>query len=297
MSLPASALDFWQRLGEPPPDALVDARLQLHWAAQIPASVGYTYLDPVPDWSHVSLSWHADGCVLASGPTPGDAPCRAALRPADLTLLLLDAHNVAVAAFPLDGRTLNEGYSWLATVLAEHSGGALNEPLVRPDHEMPPHPVGDGGAFSRTPAPAFAEMARWFADAHLLLEAVRAVEPAASPVRCWPHHFDLAVLLTLDPDAAPEKARSIGVGMEPGDGSYAEPYWYVTPWPYPEHPTLPPLDGGGHWHTEGWTGAVLTARALVGEGRAAAQTRRVSDFVTSALAAAHRLVGAQTHEP
>ncbi len=291
MTLSASALDFWQRLGTPPPDTLIDARLQLHWAAQIPASVGYTYLDPVPDWSHVSLTWQNDGCVLASGRTPGPTSHRAALRPADLTLLLLDDLNVAVAAFPLDGHTLTEGYTWLAMTLAEHTDGALDRPLVRPDHEMPPHPVGDGGAFARAPAPAFAETARWFANAHLLLEAVRAEEPAASPARCWPHHFDLAVLLTLDPDKDPEEARSIGVGMEPGDGSYAAPYWYVTPWPYPEHPALPPLDGGGRWHTEGWTGAVLTAGALVGEGRAASQIERASAFVSSALAAARRLVG------
>ena len=63
----------------------------------------------------------------------------------------------------------------------------------------------------------------------------------------------------------PEEARSVGVGMTPGDGGYPEPYFYVTPWPYPNPEVLPRL-ATGSWHTEGWTGAVLTGtEALAGE--------------------------------
>ena len=47
------------------------------------------------------------------------------------------------------------------------------------------------------------------------------------------------------------------MGLSPGDGTFAEPYFYLLPWPSPPG-ELPKLDGG-HWHTEGWTGAVLEA--------------------------------------
>jgi hypothetical protein len=50
--------------------------------------------------------------------------------------------------------------------------------------------------------------------------------------------------------------------MSPGDGSYSQPYFYVSPWPYPDVSTLPPLVLG-HWHTEGWVGAVLTAEEIL----------------------------------
>ena len=37
----------------------------------------------------------------------------------------------------------------------------------------------------------------------------------------------------------------------------------MTPWPRPDADHLLPLEGPGAWHTEGWTGAVLTGIELV----------------------------------
>ena len=60
-----------------------------------------------------------------------------------------------------------------------------------------------------------------------------------SPVRCWPHHFDIATLLTIAP------GQTIGVGLEPGDGYYDEPYWYVNQYPAPSATPGNQLEGGG----------------------------------------------------
>ena len=53
-------------------------------------------------------------------------------------------------------------------------------------------------------------------------------------------------------------ARTIGVGVSPGDQYYAQPYAYVTPWPRFDGDKLPDPPPPGHWHTEGFFGAVLT---------------------------------------
>ena len=87
-------------------------------------------------------------------------------------------------------------------------------------------------------------------------------------MRTWPHHYDSATLILLDPAETGEDARSINVGMSPGDGSYAEPYWYVTPWPPPPEKTilehLPPLEGKGVVaHTRAGPGRCCPASALV----------------------------------
>ena len=82
----------------------------------------------------------------------------------------------------------------------------------------------------------------------------------------------------------------MGAGFAPGDESYAEPYFYVTPWPYPDVAELLPLSGGGRWHTEGWVGAVLTSTELVGLGDAAAQRRGAGDFLTEAVEASRHLL-------
>jgi len=51
---------------------------------------------------------------------------------------------------------------------------------------------------------------------------------SASDVLCWPHHFDIATLVTFASD------RSSSVGLSPGDGSYDEPYYYVNVHPQPD---------------------------------------------------------------
>ena len=109
-------------------------------------------------------------------------------------------------------------------------------------------------------------------------------------MRCWPHHFDVASLITLDAGADAEEARTIGVGFSPGDGSYDQPYFYVTPWPYPEADDLPSLAGGAHWHTEGWIGAVLTAERVISVP-ADGQRRAIGQALEGGVAACRMLLG------
>ena len=71
--------------------------------------------------------------------------------------------------------------------------------------------------------------------------------------------------------------------MTPGDAARPCPYFYVTPWPYPQGRELPPLDGEGVWNTEGWTGAVLDTPTLLRAGVGAAQAERAERFLSSAV--------------
>jgi hypothetical protein len=82
------------------------------------------------------------------------------------------------------------------------------------------------------------------------------VEPNASEVRCWPHHFDIATLIEV------ARGKTIGVGMEPGDVYYDEPYFYVNLHPRPAAPPTALLGGHGTWHTHEWIGAVLPVSRL-----------------------------------
>ncbi|PZS01984.1 MAG: hypothetical protein DLM69_04470 [Candidatus Chloroheliales bacterium] len=283
---------IWQPLGEVAPDQLVDARLQLHHATQIAAAVGTSLAAPLADYSHTSLEWLAGPAVLAGGLIEGTPPFRAALRPADLMLLLLDADERIIADDMLNGKTLASGLDWMRRqVGAFGADGAKVEPPSYQPGEFPSHPVGEGRTFELDPL-AFAELAHYYADADLLLRDLAVREPRASAVRCWPHHFDIATLIKLD-DTEGEQARTIGVGLSPGDAGYTEPYFYVTPWPYPEVSKLPPLPLGG-WHTEGWVGAVLTASALLA-GDNEGQEQRASGFMAQAVAACQTLMGDTHH--
>ena len=83
--------------------------------------------------------------------------------------------------------------------------------------------------------------------------------------------------------------RTVGAGLSPGDGSYAEPYYYVTPYPYPQGPFFTTKKVGA-WHTDGWVGAVLTASELIREKSAAQQGELLQRFLTEWIDTCEALV-------
>jgi hypothetical protein len=300
MAVEMTAETSWfEPRGVPSPVALADARVELHWAAQVMAAVGRALIRAVSDDSHTSLEWLPSTRLLAGKATPRQL--RIGLRPADLTLVVVDGAGAVGHELPLAGRKLDEALAWAS----DRMGGAVMGP---PPYEMPEHAVARGGAFRGDDPAACAELARWYATADrclregafLQLETGPDHDQPASPVRCWPHHFDIATLITLPPIApgGGGGARSIGVGLSPGDGSYAQPYFYVTPWPYPTDPPLAQLPGGGIWHQTGWFGAVLTGAALCtgGEGGRSVDpvngATTVSEFLRVATRASTALLAA-----
>jgi hypothetical protein len=273
----------WKALGEVLPRELAAPRETLHWAAQIVAAAGSSWLERSADDHHTSFTWFDAPAAFAGEPLAGAA--RALLLVEEFAVSIARGDGSRTDTFPLDGHTFSEGLSWLAAAL-----GRLHReperPLVPPKYEMTPHPVGEGQAFARPAPAALRELAHWYGNAAQLLRPVAAM-PGASPVRAWPHHFDIATLISLD-EGRSEHPRSIGVGLSPGDGSYAEPYFYVTPWPYPKGKQTVALPFG-HWHKAGWFGAVLTATELLG---IATDRQLVSaeEFLRAACAACHGLL-------
>jgi hypothetical protein len=202
---------------------MIDTRLQLHWAAQAAAGVGRTILPKQPDDSHTNFRW-SDGALMQ-----GDE--RSGIRVRDLTLVY------GADEFPLTGRSLEDGFRFFEE--------RVGQTLARPGEAAPPdHPVAHDAVF----APVSSELETL---SSLYAKADRELQRIHTPVRCWPHHFDIAMLLELG------GGRTIGAGFVPGDAHYPEPYWYVTPYPYPDdRANTKPLPAG-FWNTEGWFGAVL----------------------------------------
>jgi len=130
---------------------------------------------------------------------------------------------------------------------------------------LPDHPAGgrphELGMLGRE----FGELSRWFAGPADALEEFAAklagMRPGPGPLLCWPHHFDMATLVRLDAGGG-ESARSVGVGMSPGDEFYAQPYVYLSPWRRFEG-SLPDLPPPGHWHIDGFFGAVITGEDIL----------------------------------
>ena len=136
----------WTRLGAVAPAQLTNATLELHWATQFIAAAGQNFAEPREDDSHRSMTWNASRRESMGEPFAGAYPFRVGLRPADLTLQLHDRTNDPLASLPFAGKTLDVGYEWLMSCLANYMGG-LPE-IGRPDFDLPTHPVRHGAPFS-----------------------------------------------------------------------------------------------------------------------------------------------------
>ncbi|HET9792949.1 MAG TPA: hypothetical protein VFS34_00705 [Thermoanaerobaculia bacterium] len=271
----------WERLGRVPPRDLVDARRALHHAAQIVSAAGITHLPAETDDSHTNMEWVPALRALAGRPAGRERAFRLAVRPEGLELLLLDPDCRLRENRALFGATVAEAYDWAAAVIGRVTGGSPR-PLERPSWMIP---ALGRERFSDSDGPALGELARWYGNAAHVLAGIAAAFDGASAVRCWPHHFDLATLL---PGGSP--GRTVGVGLSPGDDSCREPYWYVSPYPYPGDPVVPTLPNGGRWHRDGFFAAVLAGGDLLSGGSEATQEFRTREFLEAAVADCIRLL-------
>lgn len=158
-------------------------------------------------------------------------------------------------------------------------------------YELPSAVQTAASSQSQADRKALDTLAAWYELASEICEGLAArnasIQPGPSEVRCWPHHFDIATYVSLEEGDA-ETAAGIGVGLSPGDETYDEPYFYVNPWPYPSSDALPAPIAPGHWHREGFVGAIATASELIASG---SPETSAASFVTLAFDACRKVLG------
>jgi hypothetical protein len=276
----------WRPLGGLARARLAEARLETHHAVQWLARTARAFIPAKPDDSHTNLGW--DDALDGFSTHPLQDGARLGLRISDLTLVLLPVSGAGSSEqLRLHGRPNADARAWLGQHLRARGldDGALDAPSP---YEIPAHAIAKGAAYREVELKdALGELAAWFANAEISLGRIReryaAKKLQVSPVRCWPHHFDLATLLSLDAGGG-EQARTVNAGLSPGDESYNEPYFYVSPYPYPAAAKLPKLSKLGHWHTQGFTAAVAPAsRIIAAENRQAESEAFLQEAVEGAM--------------
>ena len=275
----------WREIDGVDRGTLREARLQAHFALQWLARAARAYATPAPNDHHTNLGWNDAIRGFTTHTLPQGAVV--GLDIAQLMLTLWDSMSPP-QSIDLQGRRDVEIREWLGRHLSANKGldaDALDRPSP---YQMPEHPIGHGAPYGAPGlGPALAALAVWYANADDVLGETRQSIIArgidATPVRCWPHHFDLDSLISLGSGAG---AYTVGVGFSPGDEYYDQPYLYVSRHPPPpDVASLPSLAPVGHWHTHHFTAAVATADLIV----AAAQPRPAAD--TFLRAATDILIG------
>lgn len=275
----------WGRLGSVRMEALVEARVQVHWAVQSLSAAADAVLEQRDDDSHTNLRWNDRLRALVGHPTKEGR--RVALAIADFALLVLGDSDQEERRLSLHGHTLDAALAWVSEAVK------TDRTLRLRSYRMPEHGVSRGERFSAEPGVLLDELARWYATADEALLALAGGAPDATPIATWPHHFDMGGIFYLDREAPPEDAPQIGFGMSPGDDICAEPYYYVTPWPLPDgDAALPELPAGGTWRVDGLDGAVLTATAIAAAGGGDARRDAVAGFLRAAVDAGRAMITA-----
>ncbi|MEO1680839.1 MAG: hypothetical protein AAFU80_22050 [Pseudomonadota bacterium] len=275
----AAARDVLARL-----DDLPRARDAAHAAAQLLMRAAATNIPVREDYSHTALTWLPPNRQFVTGPM-GDKNVRVALALSPLSLIVSLGQGLQVTHM-LAGTTPHAALGWLDARLA--ANGLTPASHVEGSSDLP---EGVAGLTTFERDLDMASLAAWYDLASgalsTLANAQSALRPGPSPVRTWPHHFDIATYVALaDGDA--EDAPGIGVGMAPGDAAYPDPYFYVNPWPMPAPDALPQAPSPGHWHVEGFVGAVATAPELLGLADISGGT---DAFLDAAFSAGIRLLG------
>ncbi|MBT5938312.1 MAG: hypothetical protein HN731_16425 [Rhodospirillaceae bacterium] len=250
-----------------------------HRAIQWLARLAYGYIEPVPDDEHANLGWNDEISGFETYPLIGDISFGVNIK--ELELVCLEGIK-KINGLSLDGGSDVDVNAWLAGELAliglnpAKLGDALPYDLPTEVTALPDLYKLDGIST------ALDELANWFSGAAELLAAVQQeqVEPAhtSSPLRCWPHHFDLATLLTVSVSDSSDSG-TIGIGISPGDNYYNEPYFYASPNPQPDIDNLPTLPELGSWHTEDFVGVVAPAHRIITASNPLEETL---DFLRSA---------------
>ncbi|NHC34223.1 hypothetical protein [Scytonema millei] len=281
--------NLWHLTGKIQPRSLTESRLRLHYAIQFIAATGSALAEPLQDYSHTSLTWKSDLKVFVGAVIHAIRSFQVALDPVSLISIILDKHGETIATSPLEGKTLVEGMNWHKKQISQLGADAEKIAFLSyPPDDFPDHAIAHGATFNTSEVAGRQELANYYANTHQLLQEIVAETEDASPIHTWSHHFDMATLISI-PGKKNGEPITVGVGMSPGDRSYDEPYWYVSPYPYPDTTSLPKLAGGGFWQTQHWVGAVLTASQLTTDSDGA-QEEQVRAFLYSAVKASKALL-------
>ncbi len=268
-----------------PLDVLAAARNHAHKAAQLLTKAARANLEAQPDDSHSNLSWDAGRGAFLSQPLPGEV--RVGL---DISALRLIVAGGSDAVLDLSGKSDAEALAWLDAQLAQSDLKPASAVMLPYDLPGSVEAVGTYGGDGMERG--LAALAAWYGLADSLFgdfaKANDDIQPGPSPVRCWPHHFDIATYVALESGDF-ETARGVGVGLSPGDATYDQPYFYVNPWPHLDADDLPDLPPPGYWHTQGFVGAIATAKHIFTLSDIEAE---VPAFIAGAFAVGRQKLGA-----
>ena len=251
---------------QPPALELADwkpTRDTLHQYARIIGKIRGQYMPKSKHWWHITLAVTARGLTTTPFPIAG--------QNVELALdmvahrLVVDSSDGWSATLPLPGQSTAGLCRWLSATFAaadiDMAAGLLAAFDSEEEQAYDVHAIG-----------RFRQAINWVDAAFKTVKG--GLREETGPVQVFPHHMDLSMswfsgrlVAGVDPADEERADEQLNFGFVTGDGSVSDAYFYATAYPTPAGWTDLQLPAGAHWHTEGWTGAVLPYAALAATDR------------------------------
>ncbi len=212
-------------------------------------------------WWHVSLRPSLNGLTTGVINTAIDFELELNLRE---SLLIIRTSSGKHSSEKLQGQSASELADSIEHFLVANG---VSEQLI-PEKQVSHENTRGFPGYSTEQAQTIAQV---FSSVSAAMNTFRAgIREETSPIQLWPHHFDLSLLWLpgdkiADQDPANEEYadKQMNFGFTFGDEGIAEPYFYITAYPLPGALLDTQLPAGTSWQSEGFSGAVLTYRALI----------------------------------
>jgi len=278
--------DNWEFFSLQSKDHFKSATLLQHHAIQFIAMAGRYLISQKPDDSNTNMKWYLNKkMVVGDWINSRQFPLKLGIRLEDLILFIFDPSFHDIAHFYLQGKTKPDIFQWFKLTLRELDVENIDALQMDMHYSIPPHKTDDEAPFEIENKDEMKTLSVLRSNAELVLDELSRQFDHPSKVKIWPHHFDTGCVVPVE-NTGGEIRKSIGLGLAVPDENVDYYYFYVNHWSADDnldYTQIRELEGGGHWITSSWIGAVLPINEFYTDTNTDAQVNRVHSFFTSAI--------------
>ncbi len=234
--------------------------ITFHRIAQFIALTGINLIKKEADDSHSNMAWEASTGVLAGRYfTIRGQKFRLVFKPDSFHLVFEDDQRIIKSKLKLAERSVDEIMAWWEENI--FMLGYQGKLVKTPHYQLPDQPEYHASNLKAPDQHSLSLWINWRTQANGVLKELNKLAGINADIRIWPHHFDTGVYYPFKYDDGSE-IQSVGAGLAIADTMIPEPYYYIYGWSKTgdiDYTRTPALEKG-KWLTDGWKGAVLTAR-------------------------------------
>lgn len=228
---------------------------QIHLASQYLAAAGISFLPKQDDDSHTNFGWDVNNSRLSTHSFGSDnSQIGLNFKTGELEWL---KGNAITSKISLNGSTHSEVLTWINDASVQSGLGKGYDYNFH--YELPYPALQDNDSF-KIDLNDSAEYAKQLSTANTAMETFLAENKLSSPIRVWPHHFDLGIYAELS------EGLFTAAGLAVPDTMVDELYFYASAYKKNEEVPTDSFSGLklGEWRKD-WQGATLPSAKIGAE--------------------------------